>query len=83
MYQAKEAGKDRVELFSDATRARLLRRIELEQLLRAALEAGELEVHYQPQVDLATRPPGRRRGARALERGLARPSSSRWPRRPG
>jgi diguanylate cyclase (GGDEF)-like protein len=38
MYQAKEAGKDRVELYSDVTRARLLRRIEVEQLLRAALE---------------------------------------------
>jgi diguanylate cyclase (GGDEF)-like protein len=38
MYQAKGAGKDRVELFSDATRARLLRRIEIEQQLRTALE---------------------------------------------
>jgi diguanylate cyclase (GGDEF)-like protein len=38
MYQAKAGGKDRVELFSDETRARLLRRIEIEQLLRTALE---------------------------------------------
>jgi len=38
MYQAKEAGKDRVELFSDATRARIMRRLELEHDLRVALD---------------------------------------------
>jgi EAL domain-containing protein (putative c-di-GMP-specific phosphodiesterase class I) len=65
MYQAKGAGKDRVELFSDETRARLLRRIQIEQLLRVALEQDELEVHYQPQVDLAT---GRLVGVEALAR---------------
>jgi diguanylate cyclase (GGDEF)-like protein len=65
MYQAKGAGKDRVELFSDETRARLLRRIEIEQLLRSALENDELEVHYQPQVDVAT---GRLVGVEALAR---------------
>jgi len=65
MYQAKEAGKDRVEVFSDATRARLLRRLELEQRLRTALERNELEVHFQPQIDLST---GRLAGAEALVR---------------
>jgi diguanylate cyclase (GGDEF)-like protein len=65
MYQAKEAGKDRVELFSDATRARIMRRLELEQELRAALDAGRLDVHYQPQIDLTT---GRLVGVEALVR---------------
>ena len=65
MYQAKGAGKDRVELFSDETRARLLRRIEIEQLLRVALDEGALEVQYQPQVDVAT---GRLVGVEALAR---------------
>ena len=65
MYQAKEAGKDRVELFSEATRARIMRRLELEQDLRAALETDALEVHYQPQLDLAT---GRLVGVEALAR---------------
>jgi diguanylate cyclase (GGDEF)-like protein len=49
MYQAKESGKDRVELFSDETRARILRRIELEQRLRLALEtAGALGASSGP-----------------------------------
>jgi diguanylate cyclase (GGDEF)-like protein len=61
----REGGKDRVELFNDETRARLLRRIEIEQLLRAALENGLLEVHYQPQVDVST---GRLVGVEALAR---------------
>ncbi len=65
MYQAKEAGKDRVELFSDATRARILRRIEIETQLRMALETETLAVHYQPQLDLAN---GRLVGVEALVR---------------
>jgi diguanylate cyclase (GGDEF)-like protein len=65
MYHAKEAGKDRVQIFTDETRARLLRRLELETNLREALEAGEVAVHYQPQVDLAS---GRMVGVEALVR---------------
>jgi diguanylate cyclase (GGDEF)-like protein len=65
MYQAKAGGKDRVEVFSDATRARLLRRLALEEQLRAALDEATLAVHYQPQVDLAS---GRLVGVEALVR---------------
>jgi diguanylate cyclase (GGDEF)-like protein len=65
MYQAKDAGKDRVEVFSEATRERLRRRLEVEQRLREALDAGALAVHYQPQIDLAS---GRLVGVEALAR---------------
>ena len=65
MYQAKNAGKDRVELFSQATRALIVRRLQIEQDLRHALAAGELDVHFQPQVELST---GRVAGAEALAR---------------
>ena len=84
MYQAKEAGKDRVELFNDATRAELLRGWSSRARLRDGDRARtSCAVHYQPKVDLASGRARRRRGARALapRRGLARPSSSRWPRR--
>jgi diguanylate cyclase (GGDEF)-like protein len=67
MYQAKNAGKDRVELFSQATRALILRRLQLEQELREALARETLAVHFQPQVELHT---GRVAGAEAL---------ARWP----
>ena len=65
MYQAKGAGKDRVEVFSEATRRRIVRKLELEQRLRAALDEQTLEVHYQPQIDLAS---GRIVGVEALAR---------------
>ena len=83
MYQAKEAGKDRVELFSDATRARILRRIELETQLRIALESETLGGALPAAAGPRQRPAGRRRGARALERGLAGRVHPAWPRRPG
>jgi diguanylate cyclase (GGDEF)-like protein len=54
LYQAKGRGKDRVELFSERTRARLVRRLEIEHELRRAVDSGALEVRYQPQVDLVT-----------------------------
>jgi diguanylate cyclase (GGDEF)-like protein len=65
MYQAKGAGKDRVEAFSEATRLRLLRRLRLEHELRDALAAETLAVHYQPQIDLRS---GRMVGVEALVR---------------
>jgi diguanylate cyclase (GGDEF)-like protein len=65
MYQAKDNGRNRVELYSEETRRRIVRRLELEQELRAALETGGLAVHYQPQVDLLT---GRVAGVEALAR---------------
>ncbi len=65
MYQAKDNGRNRVELYSEETRRRIVRRLEIEQELRAAVDAGTLAVHYQPQVDLLT---GRVAGVEALAR---------------
>jgi EAL domain-containing protein (putative c-di-GMP-specific phosphodiesterase class I) len=65
LSHAKRSGRDRVELYSGALRTALLRRLELEQELHWALEAGELVMHYQPQVDLVT---GRVRGVEGLMR---------------
>jgi diguanylate cyclase (GGDEF)-like protein len=65
MYQAKDHGRDRIELYSEETRRRIVRRLDVEQELRAALDSRTLEVHYQPQVDIAG---GRMLGVEALAR---------------
>jgi diguanylate cyclase (GGDEF)-like protein len=52
MYRAKEAGRDRYELFDAPMRTRVLERIELERDLRKALDRDELQLHYQPLVSL-------------------------------
>ena len=53
MYAAKRAGKGAVRLYDEAMRADALARAELEVELRAAIDRDELELHYQPIVDLA------------------------------
>jgi diguanylate cyclase (GGDEF)-like protein len=54
-----------VSFFSEATRARVLRRMALESDLRVAVEEEQLRVAFQPQVDLRT---GKVHGAEALVR---------------
>ena len=51
MYRAKEHGRNTVAMFANEMQERLMDRLNLGQHLRRALEQGELEVHYQPQVD--------------------------------
>jgi diguanylate cyclase (GGDEF)-like protein len=65
MYRAKERGGGTYEVFDADMRARAVRRLETEGALHRALERGELVLHYQPQVLLAT---GARTGAEALVR---------------
>jgi EAL domain-containing protein (putative c-di-GMP-specific phosphodiesterase class I) len=52
MYRAKERGRARCELFDAEMRARAARRLEVERDLRDALANDELQLHYQPLVDL-------------------------------
>ena len=54
MYAAKNAGKARYEVFDAGMRERTRQRVRLEQDLARAVDAGEIEVFYQPIVDLAT-----------------------------
>jgi diguanylate cyclase (GGDEF)-like protein/PAS domain S-box-containing protein len=65
MYRAKEAGRDRIHLFDDALAADVKGRLELDQQLRRAFEHGELEVWYQPEIELSS---GRTVGVEALLR---------------
>jgi diguanylate cyclase (GGDEF)-like protein len=52
MYLAKTGGKNRFEFFAPAMRSELLSRTRLSSDLRVALRLNQLEVYYQPAVDL-------------------------------
>jgi diguanylate cyclase (GGDEF)-like protein len=54
MYAAKKAGKARYEVFQLGMRDQTLQRVRVEQQLARAVEMGEIEVFYQPIVDLGT-----------------------------
>jgi diguanylate cyclase (GGDEF)-like protein/PAS domain S-box-containing protein len=54
LYRAKADGKGAFRFFEPGMDARAQVRRKLEVDLRAALRTGELEIHYQPLVDLAT-----------------------------
>lgn len=65
MYRAKDAGRDRYELFDDEIRLQEIARFETERTLHEALEHDKLRLHFQPIIDLHT---GRAVGAEALLR---------------
>lgn len=54
MYDAKGDGRGRVRVFSDQMREDAQQRAAKEVRLRQALASGELVLHYQPVVELAT-----------------------------
>jgi diguanylate cyclase (GGDEF)-like protein/PAS domain S-box-containing protein len=65
MYRAKDAGRNSYQMFTPAMNSRALERLSLENDLRHALDRGELELHYQPQINIAS---GRVTGVEALLR---------------
>lgn len=76
MHHAKRAGGQQLRRFEHGMRAEAINRRELDLELRRACHEGEFELHYQPQMDLASGCPT---GAEALlrwrhpERGLLFP----------
>jgi EAL domain-containing protein (putative c-di-GMP-specific phosphodiesterase class I) len=78
MYAAEAQGGDRVEVFAARMHAAALERLERRAELQGALDRGELRLHLQPIVDLASRVVV---GAEALvrwehpERGLLGPGA--------
>jgi diguanylate cyclase (GGDEF)-like protein/PAS domain S-box-containing protein len=54
MYQAKDRGRNNFQLFSPVMERKLKERIAIESSLRAALQSRQLDVHYQPIVDIAS-----------------------------
>jgi diguanylate cyclase (GGDEF)-like protein/PAS domain S-box-containing protein len=65
MYQVKALGKNGHSFYHDSMLDVSHQKIALEQSLRKALEQNELEMYYQPQVDVTT---GRIIGAEGLMR---------------
>jgi predicted signal transduction protein with EAL and GGDEF domain len=54
MYRAKGLGKGRFQTFEPGMHVAVLERLALEVDLQHALDRGEMTVHYQPVVELAT-----------------------------
>lgn len=65
MYHAKSRGRDNCQFYSAALTQRAQQRLTLENNLRQALERGEFDLVYQPQIDVAS---GRIRSVEALIR---------------
>jgi diguanylate cyclase (GGDEF)-like protein len=78
MYHAKNNGRNRFQLYDTAMNAMAEERLQLETDLHYAQERGELVLHYQPQLNLAS---GRIHGVEALirwqhpNRGLLAPAA--------
>ena len=77
MYQAKARGRNSFQFFRPEMNAKATQRLELERMLRHALDRHEFSLHYQPIIDIRS---GVVNGAEALlrwhvpERGNIPPS---------
>jgi diguanylate cyclase (GGDEF)-like protein len=65
MYRAKAGGRSQAVYFEERMNAEAVARLTLDRDLRNAIEQGQLELHYQPKLELAS---GRILGAEALVR---------------
>lgn len=65
LYHGRRAGLGGHAFFQEAMRANVDQRLHIEQQLQLAIEQGQLELHFQPQVDVVSR---RLRGVEALVR---------------
>ena len=52
LYAAKKAGRARYEIYSSALGDRNRRSVAIEQEFRQAVKRGQLELHWQPKVDI-------------------------------
>lgn len=54
LYRAKALGRNRYVIFNTAMRLHVVQHLEMEKDLRYAIEHEQLQVHYQPIVDMNT-----------------------------
>ncbi|MDH3275508.1 MAG: EAL domain-containing protein [Gammaproteobacteria bacterium] len=69
LNRVKNAGRGKFEYFSKQLNEVSRRKLTLERGLHSAIDAGELQLHYQPQLDLSD---GKLHGAEALLRWRSR-----------
>lgn len=69
MHRAKDAGRDRVEVFTPEVRAEMSRRAGEERLLRRSIDNGDVVPFFQPEFDAET---GQLVGAEVLARWIRR-----------
>ena len=50
MYQAKDSGRNAIRFFDPEMQAAITSRVALEADLREAVQAGQFQLYYQPQV---------------------------------
>ena len=72
MYAAKNAGRNRLCYFTRALQDSAQQRLKLINDLRSAVAGAQLELHFQPIIDLRQRPRDQGRGAAALAPSAAR-----------
>lgn len=54
MYRAKNVGRNNFKFYSETMRTKSLHRLDLENLIRTAIDEEQFEVHFQPKVDAET-----------------------------
>ena len=54
MYRAKAVGRNNYKFYSETMRTKSLHRLDLENLIRTAIEEEQFELYFQPKVDAKT-----------------------------
>jgi predicted signal transduction protein with EAL and GGDEF domain len=72
LHRAKDAGRDRVEIFTSDIRVEMQRRAAEERSLRLAIDAGDVVPFFQPEFDAST---GQIIGAEILARWVRQDGS--------
>ncbi|MEQ5837133.1 EAL domain-containing protein [Marinobacter sp. NFXS9] len=52
MYRAKKAGRNNIQFFSHDMNTEMQRQMDLERELREAIRSGQLDLHYQPIINV-------------------------------
>ena len=51
MYSAKNVGRNNFKFYSETMRTRSLHRLDLENLIRTAIDEKQFDLHFQPKID--------------------------------